>query len=374
MTQNSESNYECSACGASIERGDRFCKKCGAMIEGPREQVTSEPLNTTDTSNQEVKRRFWKNLNIAQIVILVIGGLFVVDVLTLFATSHSEVGIVETLFYFVIILLTFALLVWKVKDWGWGWEILLGLIYVGTQKTYTEYGVYNGLIEIVAVITALCVYVLFRSKYLKKVRMLWRRSLYSGLIAFAMAALITPIFARFIPTQDHRVAQIIQREGITLQANAREFSEQDNRIWSQFISEPATKEQFKANLAIVNNAIPLYCQKDSVLVQTMKHIYSGIKDIYDESTPADWSLSFTPDQFQTMVDKAQDVSHYDQLMLSNLSAYYRSVIFADGNGDEYWQAYTTSREQLNAMTQEYSQLANQFLGPNMTEQAKRTNR
>ena len=164
MTKNSGTNHECSDCGAPIEQGDHFCKKCGAKLDWPDEQIISEPIKTAEAPNDAVKPRFWKKL-------------------------------------------------------GWGWYVLLGITYVGTQKNFAKYGVYNGLIVLVAVVIALTVYFLVRSKYLKKVAPLWKCSLYSGIIAFIVAGFITAFLANFIPTQDHRVAQIIQTENITLQSN-----------------------------------------------------------------------------------------------------------------------------------------------------------
>lgn len=250
---------------------------------------------------------------------------------------------------------------WK---WGWGWYILAGLVYTAMKKAYADYGTYDILLQLFAIVISLSAYYALRRKYLKRVQTLWRRSLYSGIVAFMVAALVTPFAALLVPTRDQRIAQQMIEAKQVLQSNLESFKAQDQELWSQFISEPNDEMEYRANLRIVESSIPIYHRKDSILMTVMARMHSNLKEIYEETTPHGWSLPYSPTDFRKFVDKAQDISRLDQLMLSNLSSYYKSLLSAQGDEEQYLQAYQDAHSQLNAAVQEYTELSNQLLNLN----------
>lgn len=64
MTQESENQYECSDCGATIERGDCFCKKCGAKLEWEDEQGTSQDSGTKSLMCEGDKKMVCPHCNV----------------------------------------------------------------------------------------------------------------------------------------------------------------------------------------------------------------------------------------------------------------------------------------------------------------------
>ncbi|MBI4547893.1 MAG: zinc-ribbon domain-containing protein [Ignavibacteriae bacterium] len=383
----------CPHCGKSIRLQDqKFCDNCGfdlsklakgetselkklidvALKEQPKSPAIEKPQPAPALMSQDlpppIKKSWWRNLTKAQITILIIGGSFSLLMLVVLAASPSQIGLTGTLIGVSTLILFTLFLAYKAPVWGWGWYILFGLTFKGVEKAYDKYGLYQGVLQLFAVALALFVYFLFRKKYFKRVKVLWRRSLYSGAIAFLLAVFITPIVAYFIPTQDQRIAGVIQTEAGALQSHLKDFTDQNEKLWAQFISEPSTVQDYRTNLKVVEGAIPLYRHKDSVLVGVMRRIHTGMREIYDETTPERWSLSFTPSDFQRIADRTEGIATFDQLMLTNLLSYYRSLIARDGMDDHYWERYEEAQESLNNAVQEYASLYKKFFGYDLSKQ------
>ncbi len=379
----------CPHCGHKIQLDDqKFCDGCGfdlskvetskptelkKMIDfaledhskpptPPKSTVASAARSQTsgDSLVKPARTSWWKNLNKSQIVILIIGGFFTLSMLVVWQTfSPAGIDGAAIIFLLIMIVLITLLVAWKEKTWGWGWYILAGLTFKGMEKVYTTYGLYNSALRLLTVVAAIFVYFVLRNKYLKRVKILWRRSLYSGIIAFVVAAFFTPIVAYFVPTQDQRIAQKMKEANQVLD-DLKSFHEQDLQLWSKFISEPKSEIEYRANLEIVESSIPLYHRKDSLLLAGMTKIQRDMKEIYEETIPHGWSLPYTPTDFQQIVDKTKDISRLDQLMLVNLATYYKCLLSADVNQFKYLQAYQGAQSNLASAQPEYAVLLNRF--------------
>jgi hypothetical protein len=122
--------------------------------------------------------------------------------------------------------------VWK---WGWGWYILFGIVFTFMKRRYGEYGDYQLLLQLFAIVISLSVYYVCRRKIFKSVQVLWQRSFYSGLIAFVVAIFVTAFTALLLPTQGDRLAGKFQEEAQILISHTQGFMQKDQRLWSQFI-------------------------------------------------------------------------------------------------------------------------------------------
>lgn len=352
----------------------KFCNNCGFDLSKIGETQQTVLTKRTQSHQQEHSpspallvppEAWWRNLNTTQIVILVSGGSLTLGMLIWqgFTAGIDRYAIIFTIVMFMLIT---VLVAWKEKKWGWGWYVLLGVTYNGMGKQFTEYGLWNALLIVFGIVAALLIYFTLRSKYLRGMKVLWQRSLCSGISASVGALFGTTLVATFIPTQNQRVAEIIHAERLSLRANIAHFTEQDTALWARFIVEPSTTDDYETNFAIVQTAIPLYRHKDSILVTAMRRIQLGMRYIYEESVPDDWSLTYTPDDFQKIVQSTENIARSDDLMLSNLSLYYNSLLSADGRHEQFFQAYERSLNQLNAASQQYQALFDQFFGYDST--------
>jgi len=313
----------------------------------------------------ESKVSSWrKRFGTFQIVLFSLGILFFAVVAYL-AISRNDTATLTTLVMLALMLILIALLV---RKWNWGWLVVYWFTFEGSRQAFTKYGAYNDFFPIFSLILGLAVYFTLRSRFQKKVLVKWKRSMYSGVIACAAATLLTAILGVIVPTQDQQVAKLIDAQDARMVSELTPFKERSEKLWSGFVAQPASDAEYQNNLQIVGASIPLFRRKDSIVVATMTLIHSGIKILYEQSKPESWALGYTPDNIQEIVDKAQDVSMYDSLMLSNLSLYYSSLLASDGNQGQYWKAYQESREKLAAASQDFITLSQKYGGYGVSKQ------
>lgn len=243
---------------------------------------------------------------------------------------------------------------WK---WGWGWYILGGIIFTVSRGAYAKYGYYGELLQLLAVVSSLAMSYAIRRNYLKRVKDLTNRSIISGVISFILASVFTAVVSVFVPTQEQRVDRLILSEGDVLEKCAKDFSDEKQKMWMEFVSEPKSEREYRTNLNIVNSSIPVYYHKDSILISVFTRLCSKMKDIYDENRGSGWSLVYSPSDVQGMVDKLGEITRLERLVLLNLSSYYKSVLSKDRKEHEYWKAYEQTQRELSGVQEEYSKLA-----------------
>jgi hypothetical protein len=390
----------CSRCGNEITvDGAKYCHKCGfdlslttkgksaslksvidsALINQPhstsseKEDISSAQKKEQlgQTINSVVPIKWWKAPNQIAKYFFGIVALFIFIALALAIFKSNLNDTVSIIFVAGLGIGTLALVIYKYKTWGWGWYFLTYGAFTSIQKEYTKYGVYQTLLEIFGIFASLFIYFALRSKYLTKIKILWVRSLSSGIISLFVVGAFIAVIAYFIPTQDQRVGNLFQDETQAIQNNVKIFSEQNQKLWSSFIPEPSTLEEYQANLAIVNAALPLYHQKDSMLITIWKNIYSKFKNVYEETSSPQLSINFKPSDILNIVEKSEDISKNDKSMLLNLSSYYHSIIIADGDHKQYWNNYQKSVEQLNIASQDYTLLCNKLGGAALSNDIKK---
>ena len=348
----------CPRCGnETVIVGALFCSKCGFNLSIVEEK--KEPLPQVQSLKPNLP--WWKYP--AKIILYFFGGFILLGIILVSLMVLSKYVLSETAL--IIIVVVFAIsglifVIYKNKRWGWGWYIMSGIIYTSIQKEYTKYGIYQIVIEMCSIVIGLLAYFAFRNKYLLKINTLWQRSFVAGILAMMVAGFFTGFISNLIPTQDNRVAKIIQSQNDILQGHVKSFTEKNNFLWSKFIANPNTTEDFQNNLSIVEAAIPLFRLKDSVLVGTQKDVALKVREIYEETIPSKWSLSFSPSDVDRIVSKAENVRDLDQVMLTNLSSYYQAVLLGKDDYNKYWLAYETTKERIDKEAQEYSRLYKQL--------------
>ena len=86
----------------------------------------------------------------------------------------------------------------KIKKWGWGWTLLLGLIFYAIAYEYNSMGNSMGLLYLIGVCTSIPIYFYFRNKILKVKTSPIYHSFKAGLISYLITALIVAILASLI--------------------------------------------------------------------------------------------------------------------------------------------------------------------------------
>jgi hypothetical protein len=129
-----------------------------------------------------------------------------------------------------------------------------------------------------------------------------------------------------------------------------------------YFSQSATEKDYKNNLMIIEAAMPLHQKKDSVLISVFRRMHAALKNAYAETQPAEWALSFTPNDFKKLIDKAEEMSRADQLMLVSLWSYYNSLLSSDDKYHQYERDCEIAEGQLDKVVQDYATLYKQFFG------------
>ena len=86
----------------------------------------------------------------------------------------------------------------KIKKIGWGWILLLGLIFSAIGQVYHNIGDLIGVLYLIGIITGIPIYFYFRNKVLRVTTSAIFHSLKAGLISYLITAVIVAIVANLI--------------------------------------------------------------------------------------------------------------------------------------------------------------------------------
>jgi len=262
--------------------------------------------------------------------------------------------------------------------WGWGWAIL-GWLYINPTATKTLNKLMDEdsvrILQLAGLIVSLSVYFLFRQKILARVQTRWLRSLTSGVIAFSLTFLSNTILSEFLPLQgsntsssqvtslDHNVSNVLDAEMSQLTLYLTNFAKKDKSLWQAFISEPESNQQFRANISVLDQLIPLYKQKDSVMIST----YQRIVDAFDSSPSWKAKAPQLVSDVRSIVTKGKVLAVANQAMLTDLRRYYVSLVQSDGHHNESWKSYEASEARVQQLSQELSPILLRITGKNLDQ-------
>lgn len=143
---------KCSICNAEIFGEFNFCPECGSHIQtlkNVKSTFNGKP-NITETNIESEE------------------------------TNISDINIEST----------------KAKKWGWGWYLLVGLVYISLGKMYpSQLNTHKNIIIIFGTIISVPIYVYFRNKVFDEMSATKTRSFISGLIAYFITALLVTVLA-----------------------------------------------------------------------------------------------------------------------------------------------------------------------------------
>lgn len=267
----------------------------------------------------------------------------------------------------------------NIKKWkyGWGWAIL-GSLYIKENQLITSYyGEYTSLFQLFGCLISLCIYFLFRQKVLIKINKIWLRSLTSGLIAIILTIPFIYILETTVgiktPSQDNvvnektiedpNVSSILKSKLEQQKKYLYAFAQKDKSLWNQFHSEVNSSKEIKDNISILYELIPLYKEKDSVLITT----YSDITTAMESSN--EW-MKGVPDlinDFRSIVDVGSLIAIENQKYLNNLLKYYLAIKKNDNRADQYLTLYEQSFEEVQKLSKKLNPILIRLSGKDLTK-------
>lgn len=262
--------------------------------------------------------------------------------------------------------------------WGWGWAIL-GWLYINPTATKNLTRVMDDdsvrILQLFGVVVSLSLYFLFRQKILLRVQKRWLRSFLSGIIAFTLTFLANTAVSEFLPlhgsgTQssqpqplDRNVSNILDTELSQLKSYLTTFAKKDKALWERLTSEPNSKQEIRSNISLLDQLIPLYQQKDSIMPAT----YQKIVDAFESSPSWKTKAPQLVNDFRSIVNKGKLLAVANRNMLSDLRLYYLSLDKSDGLHNELWKSYETSEARVQQLSQELSPILLRITGKNLDQ-------
>lgn len=265
------------------------------------------------------------------------------------------------------------------KKWkyGWGWAIL-GYLYIKQNQQITSYyGEYTNLFQLFGFIVSLSIYFLFRQKILTKINKIWLRSIVSGLIAIILTIPFIYILESTVgiktasqdnvvnqkTVEDPNVTRILKSKLAQQKEYLYTFAQNDKSLWNQFHSEPNSTKDINDNINILNELIPLYKEKDSVLIST----YSDITVAKESSDEWRKGVPNLISDFRSIVNIGSSMSIENQKYLNSLLNYYLSLKRNDNQADKYWNLYKQSYAEVQTLSNKLNPILIRISGKDLTK-------
>lgn len=257
------------------------------------------------------------------------------------------------------------------KKWkyGWGWAILGSMLLRENKEFNIYFGENASLIQLFSFTIALTVYFLFRQKFLTKINRIWFRSLVAGIIALIVTIPLASVLGAFVnkpinkTVNDPNVTHILESKLKQQQDYFYEFAKEDKLLWSKFIDEPKTIKDINTNISLLDKLIPLYKEKDSILIATFTDISQALE------SSKEWKNG-VPDlvsDFHSITEIGYSLSTQNHSYLSNLRNYYLSTINNDNQKDKYYNLYVKSFNESQKLTEKLNPILIRITGKNFNE-------
>jgi len=265
------------------------------------------------------------------------------------------------------------------KKWryGWGWAIL-GSLYIKENQLITSfYDEYTNLFQLFGFIVSLSIYFVFRQKVLTKINKIWLRSLASGLIAILLTIPFIYILEATVgikttnqgdvvnekTIEDPNVSSILKSKLGQQKKYLYAFAQKDKSLWDQFHSEANSSKEIANNISILYELIPLYKEKDSVLIST----YSEITSAMESSNEYRNGVPDLINDFRSIVDVGSLIAIENQKYLNNLLNYYLSIRRNDKQADQYWTLYEQSFDEVQRLRNKLNPILLRITGKDLTK-------
>jgi len=245
-------------------------------------------------------------------------------------------------------------------NYGWGWAILGFFFFKENQFINAYYGEYTSLFYLFGLGVSLGFYFLFRQKLLlTKLKITWLRSFTSGLITIVL----TIPFILLLEVNDSNVSNILKTKLEQQKKYLYLFAQRDKTLWYRFNSEPKSINQLTENITLLDELIPLYKEKDSVLIS----FYRDILNAMQSSEKWKSGVPSLINDFQSIVEIATLIAPENQNYLINLRNYYYSLKTKDNQKDKYYTSYQKSVNTIQELTNRLSPILLRVTGKDLTK-------
>ncbi len=252
----------------------------------------------------------------------------------------------------------------KKREWkyGWGW-LILGSILMRENKEFNIYfGDNTSVIQLFSFTVALTFYFLFRQKVLKKINQISLRSLVSGIIALIITIPLASILGAFVnkPVNDPNVTGVIESKLKQQKEYFYSFAQKDESLWNKFIDEPKSASEINSNILLLDELIPLYKEKDSILIST----FTDILQVMESSKEWKSKVPELVKDFRSITEIGYSLSIQNQSYLNNLRNYYISTNKKDNQEDKYYNLYVESFNESQKLTEKLNPIIVRITGKN----------
>ena len=249
----------------------------------------------------------------------------------------------------------------KERKWGFGWYILMGIVYIGIKGTYKNLGdsVYS--LCTIGEILSIPIYFYFRNKILKELSQQITRSFIAGLISFFITAIIVAVIASYMqPNIMREVNNKIKDETRKSKIVMDSLVLEDSKLWEFFTDEPSTENEIRNNIKILDRAIPIYKSKDSTLMAMIDNVNSVIIDANNRYPEIMSKYPITTEFLIKVRNKLIIFAQDTQQKYITLKNYYYAYLENNNNVDEYYKIFSKAQADLETSNSEYLNASKEF--------------
>jgi hypothetical protein len=259
-----------------------------------------------------------------------------------------------------------------IDKFGWGWAILSSIL-LQENSNMLIYGSHKIYLQFLNFLTSFFIYFILRQFILTKIRTTWIRSLSSGFIAIILTIPIILLLNKISSStlsdtnektiSDQNVTNILKSKLNEQKKYLYTFAQKDKGLWNKFNSSPKSNSQIAKNISLLEDLIPLYKEKDSVLISTFREISYAMQSS-DEWKSRGASLI---DDFKSVVEIGTMVAPEDQKYLLNLKYYYYALSIKDNKANQYFSEYNKAYSNIQMLTGRLSPILLRVTGKDFSQ-------
>ncbi len=336
----------CPNCGKEIiDEEINFCSSCGKNLNDFKQQKLSVPINHLVTDKKlvsEINSNNTKNYTPAKVI------------------PPKETNVDQKKPKIIDVSTP------KQRKWGLGWIVIGGIVGTGIDKYYKDFGDNQSILYLSGVFLSIMIYFFLRNKILIRISNINIRSTLAGLIAWLVSNFAVIILAYFLVpnnVEDDNVTKVLESEIKQMKEYLYGFASKDKKLWGIYNDEPTTTEDINTNILVLNNLIPLYKEKDSVLIFSYRDIVLAME------SSKKWKAG-VPDlinDFRFIADKSSLITIENQKYLSSLLNYFLSIKKKDNQEDLYWDNYEKSFYEALRLYEELSPVISRVTGKDINK-------
>lgn len=251
------------------------------------------------------------------------------------------------------------------RKWGWGWYILSGYVFTGTNRVYEGYGYgeFAGYFAMLGAIVSLPVYFLLRNRSILTTKISHQagRSFLSGVIAAFIAGFVVagvahvvpPIVGKHLHKEFRSVGDAIKVNNVEIIAAATTFGQ-------RYIQSPVAGEEAQRNVSFIEEFLLSLRTRFTIVVESLRKAEASTDKVCKLGPKFEKRYSPLRKMLQDSSVKLEQWQQAYEDWLTSLRNYNLAVVRADQNADAYLQTAQTAFAQVESKEQEVASLLKEF--------------